>query len=182
MSRKLGGYFDIERDRQIINAGGFFCEACLVGKPADDMSPDPRYCQGCYEFFLKEAETLAASGNKHKPIWIPLPDHKSRSKPSATIPQGGSTIMSTLNGKKSEVDIIPPRLPKLTREKRGPKQKALPHELIMQWAGEGMGSKAIASKLNNELGIKVSYKTIQRVLSGERNILPFTENQRKKFQ
>ena len=45
---------------------------------------------------------------------------------------------------------------------------ALPRELISQWAGEGMGSKAIASKLNSELGIKVSYKTVQRVLSGER--------------
>jgi hypothetical protein len=33
-----------------------------------------------------------------------------------------------------------------------------------------MGSKAIASKLKKELGIKASYKTIQRVLSGERNI------------
>jgi hypothetical protein len=82
--------------------------------------------------------------------------------------------MSTLNDKKSEVDIIQPPVGKVTREKqpikteakRGPKHKALPRELISQWAGEGMGSKAIASKLYSELSIKVSYKTIQRLLSG----------------
>jgi len=76
--------------------------------------------------------------------------------------------MSTLNDKKSEVDIFKPSVGKVTREKRGPKHKALPHELIKHWAGEGMGSKAIASKLNSELGINVSYKTIQRTLAGER--------------
>lgn len=77
--------------------------------------------------------------------------------------------MSTLNGRNSKVDIIQPLVAKVTRGKRGPKHKALPHELIKQWAGEGMGSKAIATKLRTEQGITVSYKTIQRVLSGERN-------------
>ena len=66
------------------------------------------------------------------------------------------------------MDIIEAPVAKVTREKRGPKHKALPHELITQWAGEGMGSKAIASKLNSELSIKVSYKTVQRTLAGER--------------
>ena len=76
--------------------------------------------------------------------------------------------MSTLNDKKSEVDIIQPSVAKVTREKRGPKQKALPQELIRQLAGKNMGSKAIATHLRREMGIHVSYKTIQRVLSGER--------------
>jgi len=79
--------------------------------------------------------------------------------------------MSTVNGKKSEVDIIQPPVSKVTHEKRGPKQKALPQELIKQWVGEGMGSKAIASRLKSELGIKVSYKTVQRALSNK--ITPF---------
>ncbi len=64
------GYFDSERDKDIIEAGGFFCLACAVGKPADDQSPDPRYCQGCYDFLLKEAEMLPS--NK-RPKWIPKP-------------------------------------------------------------------------------------------------------------
>ena len=147
----------------------FSCHACLVDNPASEASPDPQYCQGCYDFLLKEVEML--SDNKH-PKWVPITQSKKdstgkigRQKP---IQVSGDMVlnMSTVNGKKSEVDIIQPLVPKVTREKRGPKQKALPRELIEKWAGEGMGSKAIASKLKKELGIKVSYKTIQRVLSG----------------
>jgi len=49
-------YFSIERDVRIVNEGGLFCQVCLVGKPPTEASPDPRYCQNCYEFLLKEAE------------------------------------------------------------------------------------------------------------------------------
>ncbi len=49
-------YFDAKRDSSIINASGFFCSACLVGKPQSEASPDPRYCQVCYQFLLKKAE------------------------------------------------------------------------------------------------------------------------------
>ena len=122
---------------------------------------------------LKETEMLP--GNKH-PEWVPIAQSKKDStgkighqKP-ILVSQDIVLNMSTLNGEKSEVDLIKVSVAKVTREKRGPKHKPLPHELITQWAGEGMGSKAIASKLNNELGIKVSYKTVQRVLSGSRGI------------
>jgi len=142
----------------------FFCYTCLEDKDRKELSPDPRYCRGCYDFLLKEAEML--SGGK-RPAWIPKEGKIGHQK---SIQVSGDVVlnMSTLNDKKSEVDIIQPSVGKVTREKRGPKQQALPQELIKQWAGEDMGSKAIASKLNNELGIKVSYKTIQRLLSGER--------------
>ena len=53
-------------------------------------------------------------------------------KKSLPILGVGSIIMSTTSDKKSEVDIIQPLVAKVTREKRGPKQKALPHELIKQ--------------------------------------------------
>ena len=144
----------------------FFCYTCLEDKDRKELSPDPRYCQGCYDFLLKEAEMLP--GGK-RPAWIPKEGKIGHQK---SIQVSGDVVlnMSTLNDKKSEVDIIQPSVGKVTRVKRGPKQKPLPQELIEQWAGEGMGSKAIASKLNNELGIKVSYKTIQRLLSGEREI------------
>ena len=142
----------------------FFCYTCLEDKDRKELSPDPRYCQGCYDFLLKEAEMLP--GGK-RPAWIPKEGKIGHQK---SIQVSGDVVlnMSTLNDKKSEVDIIQPSVGKVTRVKRGPKQKPLPQELIEQWAGEDMGSKAIASKLNNELGIKVSYKTIQRLLSGER--------------
>ncbi len=168
-------YFDIKLDKQF----PCFCQACLVDKTASELSSDPRYCQGCYDFLLKEAEMLP---DNKRPKWVP----RAQSKKDSTGKNSGQKViqvsgdmvlnMSTVNGKKSEVDIIQPPVGKVTREKqpikteakRGPKHKALPRELISQWAGEGMGSKAIASKLNSELGIKVSYKTIQRTLAGER--------------
>jgi len=50
----------------------FFCHACLLDKLATQASPDPRYCQSCYAFLLKEAELLPPS--KH-PAWIPIISH-----------------------------------------------------------------------------------------------------------
>lgn len=172
MTMPNNGYFDVKCDMAIIEGGGFFCHACLDDKPATEDSPDPRYCQGCYDFLVKEAEML--SGGK-RPAWIPKEGKIGHQK---SIQVSGDVVlnMSTLNDKKFEVDIIQPSVGKVTREKRGPKQQALPQELIKQWAGEDMGSKAIASRLNSELGIKVSYKTIQRVLSGERQFDKQTEN------
>ncbi len=151
-------------DLEIIRAGGFFCQTCIVAKPASEQSPDERYCQGCYALLLKEAEMLSPG---KRPAWIPHKGEIGHQK-SIQVSEDMVLNMSTLSGRKIEVDIIQPSVAKVTRGKRGPKHKALPHELIKQWASEGMGSKAITSKLKEELGIKVSYKTIQRVLSGER--------------
>ena len=50
--------------------GGFFCQACLVDKPLDDISPDSRYCLMCFEFLTKEAELVPAS--RGKPPWVPV--------------------------------------------------------------------------------------------------------------
>jgi hypothetical protein len=60
------------------------------------------------------------------------------------------------------MDIFRPRGRPKHYEKR-----ELPEELIRQLSSEGMGSRAIASTLKKR-DIIVSYKTIQRVLSGER--------------
>ena len=54
---------EIEKEIEV-----FFCHACLLDKPATEASPDPRYCQGCYDFLLQEAELL--SPGKH-PKWVP---------------------------------------------------------------------------------------------------------------
>ncbi len=154
-------YFDFERDNQLIAAGGFFCQACLVGKPADEQSPDPRYCQWCYDFLRKEAALLSTS----PPAWVPKDPPDAPHKPSDALPAVDiiikvspcpDGIMSTVESQKKEL------------EKRGPKHRAIPHELVKQWASGGMGSKAITSRLKNELDITVSYKTVQRILSGQR--------------
>lgn len=165
------GYFDVKRNIAIINAGGFFCQGCLVGKPTGEVSPDPRYCQGCYEFLLKEAEM---DSGRRSGDWKPVKPHKKAEKEDKVVAQVSEDvrgIMSPLESKKFEGDIIPPPVGKVTREKRGPKHRPLPEDLIMRLAGEGLGAKAIAVRLRVEHGIKVSYKTIQRILSGERKQL-----------
>jgi hypothetical protein len=160
------GYFDTKRDIEIEKAGGFWCHTCLVSHPATEQSPDPRYCQGCYEFLLREAEML--SPGKY-PKWIPKP--QKALKKQYQVSQHGDGIMSTVEGKKIEVDIINPPDAIRTSTKRGPKHRQLPEDLIRQLASEGMGSKVIAARLEARRGIIVSYKTIQRILSGERKQL-----------
>jgi len=134
-----------------------------------EQSPDPRYCQGCCDFLLKEAEMLPAT---RRPAWMPKPQKPEKAhKKQYQVSQVGGGIMSTLADKKSEVDIIHPSVMSRASGKRGPKRRRLPEDLIRQLAGEGMGSKAIAGWLKAERGVTVSYKTIQRILSGERKQL-----------
>jgi len=112
-------YYGAKRDSEIINASGFFCRACLVDKPADKASSDPRYCQGCYEFLVTEAEMLPAT---KRPKWIPKPIRGEKTdRRQYQISSVGDRIMSTLDGKKFEVDIINPPNAIRTSAKRGPK-------------------------------------------------------------
>lgn len=161
-------YFDIERDKETEKAGGFWCNACLVSHPAAKQSLDPRYCHDCCIFLLKEAAML--DGHRKEPEWVPKRTVKPKPavKNAPPVSQYGGEIMSTLNGIKSKVDIIEAQPPKVTRGKRGPKHRELPEDYIKRLASEGMGSKAIASQLKRGQGIDVSYKTIQRVLAGQR--------------
>ena len=158
------GYFDTKRDIEIINAGGFFCLACLVGKPASMLSPDSRYCRFCYELLLEEA---GMDTSRRDSDWKP---QEAGTMP-AHVSQDVRAIMSTVKSKKTEVDIIKPRDASKAPGRRGPNHQLLPEDLILRLAGEGMGSKVIASRLKRELGIIVSYKTVQRLLSGERKSL-----------
>jgi hypothetical protein len=142
--------------------GMFFCWACLRDLPLNKRSEkDMRYCNFCQPII--EKEYLMLSERKGRPLdnfYCPV------TLSSIAIQSGRN--MSTLKNPKIEVDIIQPSVAKVSRGKRGPKPRVLPNELIKQWAGEGMGSKAIATRLNAERDVKVSYKTIQRMLSGER--------------
>jgi len=164
------GYFDTKRDIAIFNDGGFFCQACLMGKSAAEQSPDQRYCQLCYDILLKEVEMLTGH---QRAEWKP----EIATKTTATVSQVGGGIMSTLERKNIEVDIIHPPTMSRASGKRGPKPRPLPEDVIKLLAGEGMGSKSIAARLKAEHDIKASYKTIQRVLSGERKplALPISE-------
>ena len=71
--------------------------------------------------------------------------------------------MSTLIETPVTVDNFrPPDRPKTY------KKQELPEPLIKEMKIAGMGAKAIATRLKVEQDINVSYKTIQRMLSGER--------------
>jgi len=157
-------YFDIQRDIEIETTGGFFCQACVVGKPASEQSPDPRYCLGCYEFLLHEASLL---NPRNRPRWVPRAAEQAKigTQKVNKVEEDTSLIMSPINDQKSKVDIIRPETPKVTFAKRGPKITELPDDLIRQWASEGVGSKAISTRLKAK-GYFVSYKTIQRRLQG----------------
>ena len=138
-------------------------------KPIKEQSFDSRYCLGCCDFLLNEASMLPPS---KRPAWIPKPQNdKEPLENLYQVPEVVSGNMSTLENQKTTVDIIEAMTPKRTLRKRGPKQNDLPRELIEQWASDDMGSKAIASRLNRELGIRVSYKTIQRLLSRNRKLV-----------
>lgn len=49
--------FDIVRDIKTTEDGGFFCQACLVGKDKATISLDPRYCQDCFDVLREAMET-----------------------------------------------------------------------------------------------------------------------------
>lgn len=179
-------YFDSRRDAEVITAGGFFCQACLVGKPAEERSVDSRYCQGCHEFLKEETEKVVPRTNCLEIVGGKDIIQKSLEKAQGGTFKGdiinkrgvvgvkvGSGIMSTVERVKTETDAISSSPPSVEGVKRGPKQRRLPEGLIKQLARRDMGSKSIAAKLKRDKGITVSYKTIQRVLSGERKQLAF---------
>jgi len=91
-------YFSAAKDRAIIEAGGFFCESCLTGKPAGEQSPDPRYCHSCFKFLLNEAALLSLS--RGKPGWGPVPGRAEAlpavKKVVAKLPDKGITPVGVL--------------------------------------------------------------------------------------
>ncbi len=60
-------------DKSLEDAGTFYCSTCLVDRLVDRRSPDPRYCQDCYDFLLEEVELLEMQGRTRRPAWAPKP-------------------------------------------------------------------------------------------------------------
>lgn len=161
---------------EIERASDFFCQGCLEDKPLEDISPDPRYCFGCHEVLSAEAKMLP--GIKRK--WVPkAPRAKTGRKKEAPVAKGVSVIMSqpknemskeikVKKAKKVKVGHNSPATSKAAPKKRGPKCKSFPEGLIIGWASEGLSNRAIATILKVEYDIVISYKTIQRILKGQR--------------
>lgn len=79
--------FDAERDNQLIAAGThFWCEGCLIARPLDTRSPDPRYCQGCHDFLSEEASHL-----DRKPSWTPKASNSAKNQCPTTYHGAPST-------------------------------------------------------------------------------------------
>jgi hypothetical protein len=181
--------FDDTRDKALIKAGThFYCQGHLVARPKEEQSDDPRYCWSCCEFLSQEAES-----QNIRAAWVPkltggkgnekpTPDRSQLAHPTAhtpsvkgdiipdhisTPPTGQRPIMSTPKTPKTKGDKTTPLA--MVKRRRGPKYKVLPVEKIKRLAKEeGMGSKRIAAQLEKEHGITISYKTIQRILNGQR--------------
>jgi len=149
------GYFDTKRDIEIEKAGGFWCHTCLVSHPATEQSPDPRYCQGCYEFLLKEAEVLSESGSTRRPGWIPKPQKAQENQ--CPIPEYGSGVLAAT---KAIPDKTPPRV-------GGRPVLDLPFELIKELQDQGYGATEIRRRLKDK-DIEVNMRTLYRILSGQR--------------
>ena len=142
----------------------FFCQACLEDKPKRERSEeDFRYCNLCQPVIEGEYRAIVESKGRpltslYKPILrVPLSD------PMESHTELKKSKMSTLIETPVTVDNFrPPDRPKTY------KKQELPEPLIKEMKIAGMGAKAIATRLKVEQDINVSYKTIQRMLSGER--------------
>ena len=68
-----GQFQDLRDTKHLITSkpGMFWCYTHLQDLPVEKQSPDPRYCQQCYENLVKDADDMKAVGNYHKPWWIP---------------------------------------------------------------------------------------------------------------
>ena len=142
------GYFNIGKEMEMVKAGGFFCESCLVGKPKTDISPDPRYCQGCYDFLVKEAEMLSGKG---RPAWMPrTPPPEPALTSSGYVPDRAKAVPK-LKHKEITIGVI-----------------GTPLEIVIvrKLHEGGVSIRAIEKKLKAE-GIKTSRSTIQRILRKE---------------
>jgi hypothetical protein len=102
---------------------------------------------------------MKSLGNHHKPWWIP----KTSNEKNVQAVEQLAPNMSTVNSQNITVDILDPPMPVRPIVHPGPKSMALPLDRIFKLAADGVGSKLIARQLNAD-GIKVSYKTIQRLL------------------
>ncbi|MFC2063194.1 hypothetical protein ACFLS8_04560 [Chloroflexota bacterium] len=169
------GYFSARRDSELLATGNFiWCLACLVAKPNSEKSPDLRYCQGCYESLLKEADLLGTS----RPTWIPRPVLSSKPtapQPNPDIKNAGTTCSTSIKqsgvlvASNTENTQLYQNLPQDRSKPNvgGRPKKDIPVELIRKLAGKGKSIGAIVKTLKSR-GAPVSAMSVSRVLSGAR--------------
>lgn len=142
---------------QAIKTNTFFCQTCLIDRPVEIQSPDPRYCHGCYDFLIKEAEGLLV-----KPRWVPK------------IPK---KLLQKVEAKKTIYHIPPPEYFLHTKKTAptapGAVKKGRPattetiFKIIHQLSNDGKNGNEIFAYLINHQE-KVSRRTVYNILAGQR--------------
>jgi len=123
--------------------GAFFCHACLEDKLASELSPDPRYCQGCYDFLVREAELLPAG---KRPAWIPK-SARLAARTSSEAPQGVQDSQNNCN-----------KIITGVRHRVGRPCADLPVREIVNLASQGYSLRRVAAKLG------ISHMAVKRAL------------------
>ena len=159
-------YFEKAFLPELARAGThFFCEACLIHKPKDDMSADSRYCQGCFDFLTEETGILGVRGdNRKRSGWMPKDDANKRCaktpKEVATLKTPHSEVFAHPDNENRKPGAISGGRPALD----------LPVEKIKTMSDGGMKASEIARQLKAD-GIKVSRRTVYNVLAGQRSMV-----------
>lgn len=196
MTNKL---FSIAQDKRIIEDGGFFCEACIVAKPLDDQSKDPRLCFTCYEVLHGEGtgETKSKDGWMQDKAFFVCDSWKyGIAKDGTTVcvgPVSGATKASPAQeepvqnskdiGKVGRLIIAQPEpvpCQPINRKKAtgaggqrpgaGRKQLALPVDLIKDLHTQGADVAEIMNQLQDK-GFPASRRTIYTILAGQKVML-----------
>lgn len=155
--------FNANRDSELIAAGThFWCEGCLVARPIDDQSSDPRYCQLCHDFLGKEAQLLTGW---RRPEWIPKPSQKqtlcakNSEDKKRSIPNHTPEILAHTGSQSVKSQA--------RADTRGRPLLDLPVRQIKRWQEKGHNAAEIRQRLTDK-GIEVSKRTLYRILSGQR--------------
>ena len=152
-----------------------FCNGCLVKKQPEEMScEDPRFCKPCHDLLLAEYQALEGR-QKYKPPPLfekaypgtPLECHSDalatrghNSEKVKPIPSYGLGKKQIIMSHFAEAKIL---------KKRGPKHRDVPEHLIKQLAANQiLKPRGIARVMLSEHQTKISYKTVERILKGQR--------------
>lgn len=136
--------------------GGFFCQACLVGKPVGEQSQNKRFCINCYDFM--QVDTIAAGV-----IDSDVRDSIGVGEGVPKIIGGESTIGRDSGSKRKDYGTTRGR-----DKKQGPGRPIIvtPDAKIHQLAAQGYSIRQISTET------LASRSTVQRVLSGQRALMP----------
>lgn len=150
--RKMG---ELQRDKIDKLFDMFYCYTCLENKPLTEQSPDPRYCNGCCDFLLKEAKML--TGGK-RPSWIPR---------VPVAPQNTPEPLYKRVEQARDCNKIGYRYSHRVGSKRGRKPIDIPMEFIAQITKEGITTCRGISKRLKDYGIECSFMTVARMIKSK---------------